>query len=154
MEANDLGADQVVAGLEPAGDGDAVAALVGDQLVDGPDTAAEALGGDFGPDGAVAVAGGGGDVDLDGALVGLDIIWHISKCALIAYISINRWKASWGLTAAMISSLLTSWYHSNSNVAPVATVTEPPTALVPATLQLMALLVMSLTGLLLGGERT
>lgn len=42
------------------------------------------------------------------------------------------------LTAAMISSPLLSWYHSNSKFAPAGTTTEPETVLAPFTLQLIA----------------
>ena len=69
VQADDLGADQVLA-VGEVGQSDGDEALVLDEGVDAPDAAVEALLPDLGPDGTLAVALGGRDVDHDGALVG------------------------------------------------------------------------------------
>lgn len=67
---NDLGADEVVAGGESAGELNRVLSAVGYETLNSPLSVGESLVGDLGPDGTVTVGGGLGNVDEDWALVG------------------------------------------------------------------------------------
>jgi hypothetical protein len=67
--SNDLGAEEVVASGEGAGELNRVLSTVGYEFLNSPLSVGESLVGDLGPNGTVAVAGGFGNVDEDWALV-------------------------------------------------------------------------------------
>ena len=69
VEGDDLRADEVVTSLK-AGEGDSDGTLIGDEVVNTPLAAAQALLVDLDPDIAFAIGLGRGDVDHDGPLVG------------------------------------------------------------------------------------
>lgn len=140
---HDLSTEEVVAWGKGGGKGAAVLAAVGKELVDGPLSTAQTILADLGPDGTVTVAGGGGNVDGDGTLVGG------SNDVVTSGVVV---PAAW--LAKVHSDCYDIWSTNHSKVieSPPFTDTFFGTARL-FTLQLIWGPVMSLTGLLFGGER-
>lgn len=70
VECDDFGTEEVVACCE-VWEGDGVFAFVGNEVVYGPSSVGVAFLGEFDPDGALTVGGGGGDVGQNRTFVGL-----------------------------------------------------------------------------------
>lgn len=140
VQGNDFSAEQVVPSLERGWDLDRVFALVGDQLVDGPDAVFKAVVGDLGP----LPVRGGLDVHQHRSLVGG--VYDVVGMGVVVPVSIPYQKRE---SQADVGSTTN---HSNVNMSPAFALIQVPTE-VSATLHLSAELVTSLTGLLLGGDR-